>query len=243
MLADEFLAHLRRELAAFDAAIAGDLGVDVPACPGWNVETLVSHVGQVHRFALLQLHAGPGAELNLDRGPAPTTVETLLPWYREGADRLVRTLEATDPDEHRPNWAGAPTALWYFRRMAHEMAVHRWDIQSAHGHAQPIDAVLAADGVDEVGELFIGRVDPAGFGGDRTIHLHSTDDDVDGEWVFTLGDDEITFVHAHEKGDVAARGSASDLLLLLWNRVPRTSLDTFGDDALLDDFVEALSGI
>jgi uncharacterized protein (TIGR03083 family) len=243
VLADEFLVHLRRELAAFEAEVAGDLTADVPACPGWNVETLVSHVGQVHRFALLQLDAGPGADLNLDRGPAPTTVDTLLPWYREGAERLVTTLEATDPDEHRPNWAGAPTAHWYFRRMAQEMGVHRWDIQSAHGRAQPVDALLAADGVDEMGELFIGRVDPSSLGGDRTIHLHATDDGLEGEWVFTLGDDEITFVHAHEKGDVAARGSASDLLLMLWNRVPPTELETFGDDALLGDFVEALSGV
>lgn len=245
MMADVFLDHLRRELAAFEAELDGDLAADVPGCPGWNVETLVSHVGQVHRFALLQLDAGPDAELNLDRGPAPTEIETLIPWYLEGAERLTATLANTDPDEHRPNWAGASTSHWYFRRMAQEMGVHRWDIQSAHDRVQPIDADLAADGIDELGEIFIGRVDASSLGGDRTIHLHATDEGLGdaGEWVFTLGDDEITFVHEHAKGDVAARASASDLLLMLWNRVPRTSAETFGDEALLDQFVDALGGI
>ncbi|HUW04033.1 MAG TPA: maleylpyruvate isomerase family mycothiol-dependent enzyme [Acidimicrobiales bacterium] len=245
MLADTYVEHLRRELSAFEAELDGDLNASVPGCPGWNVETLVSHVGQVHRSALLNLHAGPGAELNLDRGPAPTDVDTLIPWYLEGAERLVTTLEATDPDEHRPNWAGAPTSLWYFRRMAQVMGVHRWDIQSAHGHAEPIDATLAADGIDEVGELFTGRIDPAALGGNRTIHLHATDEGLGdaGEWVFTLGDDEITFVHAHDKGDVAARATASDLLLMLWNRVARGATETFGDEALLDRFLDELSGI
>jgi uncharacterized protein (TIGR03083 family) len=245
MLADTYADHLRRELAAFEAELDGDLAAAVPGCPGWNVETLVSHVGQVHRFALLNLHAGPGADLNLDRGPAPTDVDTLIPWYLEGAERLIDTLANTDPDEHRPNWAGAPTSLWYFRRMAQEMGVHRWDIQSAHGDPEPIDATLAADGVDEVGELFTGRIDPAALGGDRTIHLHATDDGLGdaGEWVFTLGDDEITFVHAHDKGDVAARATASDLLLMLWGRVPRKDTETFGDEALLDQFLAELSGI
>ena len=245
MLADTYVDHLRRELSAFEAELDGDLTAAVPGCPGWNVETLVSHVGQFHRFALLNLHAAPGAELNLDRGPAPADVTTLIPWYLEGAERLVTTLDETDPDEHRPNWAGAPTSLWYFRRVAQEMGVHRWDIQSAYGRADPIDAALAADGIDEVGDLFAGRIDPTALGGDRTIHLHATDEELGdaGEWVFTLGDDGITVVHAHEKGDVAARATASDLLLMLWNRVPRSETETFGDEALLDQFLGELSGI
>ena len=35
----------------------------------------------------------------------------------------------------------------------------------------------------------------------------------------------------HAKGDVAARGSASDLLLFLWGRVPADALEVFGDAA------------
>ena len=44
----------------------------------------------------------------------------------------------------------------------------------------------------------------------------------------------------HAKGDVAARGTASDLLLFLWGRVPATALEVFGDAALLDRFRSAI---
>jgi hypothetical protein len=40
----------------------------------------------------------------------------------------------------------------------------------------------------------------------------------------------------HAKGDVAARGSASDLLLFLWGRVSAERLEVFGDAELLARF-------
>lgn len=243
MEAAVFLDHLRREIVDFTARLDGDLDAEVPTCPAWTVATLVGHVGQVHRFALQQLHAEPGADLVLERGPAPTEHATLLAWFAEGAERLVESLAATDPAEHRPNWAGAPTSHFWFRRMAHEMAVHRVDLETAFGDARPVDAELAVDGVNEFAEVFLGRVDPARLGGDRTVHLHATDDDVEGEWVLTLGDEVISCVQAHEKSDVAARGPASDLLLALWNRRSADDLEVFGDRALLDDFLAALAGM
>ena len=66
-----------------------------------------------------------------------------------------------------------------------------------------------------------------------TIHLHATD--IDGEWLITLGPAGISFEHGHAKGDVALRGTASDLLLWCWNRVPVDDrLEVFGDAAPLD---------
>ena len=55
--------------------------------------------------------------------------------------------------------------------------------------------------------------------GDGTLHLHCTD--VEGEWLVARRDGEVTVTREHAKGDVAARGSASDLFLFLWGRVPR----------------------
>ena len=67
--------------------------------------------------------------------------------------------------------------------------------------------------------------------GDGTVHLHCTD--VDGEWLVARRDGEVTVTAEHAKGDVAARGSASDLLLFLWGRVPADALEVFGDADLL----------
>ena len=50
----------------------------------------------------------------------------------------------------------------------------------------------------------------------------------------------FTVTAEHAKGDVAARGSASDLLLFLWGRVPADSLEVFGDAELLARFRQAI---
>ena len=63
------------------------------------------------------------------------------------------------------------------------------------------------------------------------MHLHCTDtgDDVPGEWLLTLTADGPTVEPVHAKGDVAARGTASDLDLYLWGRVDADALEVFGD--------------
>jgi len=111
----------------------------------------------------------------------------------------------------------------------------RWDAQAASGEPDPIDVDLARDGIDEVLEVFVpNRMQfDALDGGGETIHLHATDAD-DGEWMLTLGSDAVAWERGHAKGDVAARGAMSDLLLLLWSRIPPARLDTFGDTELLN---------
>ena len=64
-----------------------------------------------------------------------------------------------------------------------------------------------------------------------TLHLHRTDGD--GEWLLSSQDDRLVVSHEHARGDAAARGSASDLVLLVWGRRQPT-LEVFGDEAVLD---------
>ena len=54
-----------------------------------------------------------------------------------------------------------------------------------------------------------------------------------GEWTMTFTADGIDFERSHGKAQMAARGSASDLLLLVWNRRP-VRLETFGEPDLLE---------
>jgi predicted lipid carrier protein YhbT len=50
--------------------------------------------------------------------------------------------------------------------------------------------------------------------------------------------DGLVVTQEHGKGDVAARGGASDLLLFLWGRAGLDALEVFGDKALLEDWQE-----
>jgi hypothetical protein len=72
----------------------------------------------------------------------------------------------------------------------------------------------------------------------QTIHLHATDIEA-GEWLLDLQPDQVRWERSHAKGDVAARASASDLLLLLWSRIPPAAVETFGDAGLLSRWQQA----
>ena len=116
------------------------------------------------------------------------------------------------------------------RRMAHETAMHLWDAQQAAGRGPAIEPVLASDGIDEFLDHFLGADDAAeAVGG--SVHLHCTD--VPGEWTVRPQDDGGFLVaREHAKGDAALRGSAGDLLLVLWRRLPLDTIDVVGDAAV-----------
>jgi hypothetical protein len=120
--------------------------------------------------------------------------------------------------------------------MAQETSVHRWDAVGGE-----LDAEMAVDGVDELLELFVPRL-PAERFADTTpasLHLHATD--AEGEWMVHLGPDGVRFEHGHAKGDVALRGTAADLLLWVWNRVPADDrFEVFGDPTPLGSWRTAV---
>jgi uncharacterized protein (TIGR03083 family) len=225
----QYLEFLRTDLDAISATPADALGADVAACPGWTVADLLGHHEGVLRFATAQLQAAPGSEI-VPFDPPEEDVDRVEA-FATAADRLYEELLVVDPTEHRPNWAGAETSAFWFRRMAQEAAVHRWDAQAARTHADPIDTALAVDGVDELCDVFLPHAKRRGITGTgETVHLHATDDPPEGrgEWMFTFGPDGVDVERTHGKGDMAVRGSASDLLLFVWNRRP-IDVQAFGD--------------
>jgi uncharacterized protein (TIGR03083 family) len=212
-----------------DAAEGAGLDAPVPSCPGWLVADLLAHIGRVHRMAAGNVRRAEPEEMWPGEIEIPDAEARLL-WVREGAGELLAALRAASPDA--PAWTfGGPPAVagFWFRRQAHETAVHRVDAELAAGEPTPIDAELAADGVDEMLELFSHRSQPI-VGNDDTIHLHCTD--VEGEWLVRLTPTGLEFERVHAKGDAAARGSATDLLTWLTGRTPIERLEVLGDAAL-----------
>jgi len=241
-----YLDALRGDGSALSRAARGALDAPVPSCPGWSVTDLVAHVGQVHRDKAGIVRTGRATQ-RPPRAQDPTvTGDALLAWYDEGLADLVAVLAAADPDQPTWTWsrhaADARVAFW-LRRMAHETAVHRWDAERATGSPLPIGPpALAADGVDEVLEVWMDDPDdPPYAGAAGTVHLHASD--TPGEWVLRLGaDGGVEVAREHEHADVALRGPASDLDLVLWGRLPASALGPLGDAALLDGFLAWLSG-
>jgi uncharacterized protein (TIGR03083 family) len=227
------------------AACATTVGTDaaVPTCPGWTVRDLLLHLvgGDVWAREIVEEGMrGNVTRVEREERTDPADGDALILEFRTGAQALVDTLAAADPTT--PVWtfsAADRTANFWQRRRAQETAVHRYDVESAASTTTPIDAALAVDGVDEFLRNFLPRLrDPLAAVGDASVHLHSTD--TDGEWLIRQRDGEVVVTDEHAKGDVAVRGTASDLLLFLWGRIPADALEVFGDAALLARVSEAI---
>ena len=230
---EKFLAYIDIDGRALIEAVAAAPAAAVEACPGWTNRDLAKHMGGVYAFVTAQLHAGNPQTRAPSAAPDAPDDGDITTWLRERHHDVLTTLRATSPEAPTWTWVPEKTASFFFRRMAHETAVHRWDAQCAAGTPAPIEAELAIDGVGEVLEVFMqhrprdpGSPYPAG-----SLHLHRTDGE--GEWMLVATGGTLTVTHEHAKGDAAARGSAQDLLLYLWGR-GRERLECHGDDALLD---------
>ena len=200
----DYLAHLRADVDAILAVLhTSDLTEPVGACPGWTLRELVEHLGSVHRWAADIVRTASPSALGEQHG-----ISDLRDWFAAGAEELLETLAAADPDRACWTFTSARTTGFWLRRQALETVVHRWDAERAIGEPSVIDPALAADGVGEVVTLMtprqiaMERIPPL----PATVLLHAVD--TGDEWV--LGDGDPT---------AGVEASAELLLLLLWHRV------------------------
>lgn len=236
-----YVDAIRREGPALvDGARKAGVAADVPSCPEWKVADLLSHLGRIHRYVTRLV-----IERATERGThwsqtEPPPVEERIDWFAQGVSSLADALTDAGAGAECWTWTPDKTAGFWARRMANETAVHRYDAQLAAGAPEPIECDLALDGIDELFALipFWPRADRV-RGNGETLHFHCTDGP--GEWLVRLGADGVVVTAEHAKGDVAARGTASDLLLFLYGRVPAEDLDVFGDGSLLARWRELVS--
>jgi uncharacterized protein (TIGR03083 family) len=236
----DYIAAIRSNTDALaDAAKSAGIDAQVPSCPEWSVSDLLGHMGTVHRWAAMNLDRDPGAEFmrSRDAGIDVPDPAARIEWVREGGAALADALAARSPDDPAWTWAPPHTVRFWHRRQAHETAMHRVDAELAAGAPGPIDAELAADGIDEL----LGIVDTRPWlepirGEGESLHFHCTD--VDGEWTVRLEPDAMLVAREHAKGDVALRGPASALLCWMQGRGPIDALEAHGDRGLLDRWRE-----
>lgn len=245
------------------ASRADRLNHPVPACPDWTFKQLATHVGRGHRWAA-QIVTTRSAEAiptrEVPEGKFPDDPAVQADWVNGGASRVI---DAVREAGAAPVWTlgGVRPAAWWARRRAHEVAVHLADALLALGEDVAVgagtsyrSADLAADGVDE----WLGLV-AAGTGGTademrsraaergagqttgQTLHFHATDDGLDGagEWLVRRAPSGITVEPGHAKADVAVRGPAATLLLVLLRRLPPENVEVLGDRELFAHWLES----
>jgi uncharacterized protein (TIGR03083 family) len=142
-------AHLVAEAALLrTAAAAAAPGARVPTCPAWTVADLLDHVTDTydHKIQSMRLLKDPGDDYRIDRPGTPADR------FDAALADLLAEFDDRGPDSLAHTWYGPDqTVGFWIRRMAHETLVHRADAELAAGTPiSPVDAALAADGIDEM---------------------------------------------------------------------------------------------
>jgi uncharacterized protein (TIGR03083 family) len=220
----------RRALAVI--AADSDLDLSIPGCPDWTLKELLAHVSGASRWMSKCVSEGLAAQQRI-LPPAPDGRDELLDWFHQSIDELLTVLSGTPPDELV--WtpiSGSLGSVWWRRKAALEVAIHRTDAEQALGtNPGSIDPQLALDGIDEYAEEFLPLMLHAVAEPPPVTAVLLSPNDIDDSRTLPLipaGDDT-------DPGDphVEITAAAYQLLLWMWNRLPAGTLSVRGDDTVV----------
>lgn len=242
--------------AAFRTAVASapSLDVQVPTCPEWTLFDLVQHLGEGRSAWAATIAAGPaatGKSAPPDATVAPRDPEAVSAWLSASTQELLDALHDAGPDRGCWTWWGAsqspPTCGAVARHQLQQMAVHTYDAQVTAGTPQPLPDEVALDGIEEF--LFTCVATTSAWPHKPTaFDFHAAEGR---SWRLTVDGDGAhstpipapgTTAVADADGDrdpdaaagVSVHGTASDVVLFLYGRIPADSLRVDGDAGLFD---------
>jgi uncharacterized protein (TIGR03083 family) len=212
-------ANARFANAAAEAVLAHGWAAHVPGCPGWQLRDLVWHLSEVQHF---------WAWVVKTRAPDPSTYgepvrrpdDELLGWLTAQQAELETVLAGADPHMRVWTWAARQDVAFVLRRQLQEATVHAVDAEQVLGHVHPVPTDVGLDGIDEWLEVMVPGALPGGTPpAAHPVVLHAVDADA-----------ERTLFPGTRPFPIAAlTGTAGDLLLTLWRRVPLEVLTVDGD--------------
>ncbi|GAA3275990.1 maleylpyruvate isomerase family mycothiol-dependent enzyme [Dactylosporangium vinaceum] len=219
--------------AAFRAAVdsAPGLAAPVPSCPGWTLADLARHLGEGRRKWAAIVAGDPAPD---EHPPAADP----LAWLDESNRLFKDALLAAGPDRRCWTWwersASPQTSGAVARHQLQEVAVHTYDAQLTAGAPQPLPTAVALDGVDE----FLATCCAGEYSWPhRPVALDYRA--AEGRsWRLGLAADGVTLARDPAgPADATARGSASDLVLALYCRIPMDALVLEGDGGQFDRLI------
>ena len=193
--------------------VAAQIQWDRPVlhCPDWDAAELVRHMGSVVRWQGAIVSTGERVNRRTLEPAPPENPDDLPAWYLAGLSQILRPSRSADPEAATWTFSsvGDQRAGWWLRRLAVEVATHRWDAEHAvtyddQGGAspQPIDGEVAAAGIEEFVVEFLpgllAREDVEGLTG--TLRLHAEDGPTG--WWINLDDGGKAMSKAQVEGEV-----------------------------------------
>jgi uncharacterized protein (TIGR03083 family) len=220
----EYLPVLQKTNCRFDDAATEALlehgwSGPVPGCPGWRLADLVRHLAEVQRFWAWVVRTRAQ-----DPGPYPEPPkhpeDELLGWLAASHAELEAALAAADPGERVWTWAPQQDVAFVLRRQVQEAVVHTVDAEQVLGDVRPIPARVGLDGLDEWLDVMVRGALPDGPPESaHPVLFHVVD----------VGVERTLFPGSRPFPIAALTGTAGDLLLTVWRRVPLEVLTVDGD--------------
>lgn len=253
----ELLRLIDERATAFRAAVASapSLHVQVPTCPEWTLLDLVQHMGDGRLAWAATVAAGPDApEKSAAEGaPAmPQEREAQLAWLAASTQELLEALRDAGPDRGCWTWWGdsqsPQTCGAVARHQLQQFAVHTYDAQLTLGAPKPLPDEVALDGVDEFLSTCCATTAPWPHE-PATVDYHATEgrswrlrlsaDGAQTARIPTPGATSATAAGEHpDSAGVSAWGTAHELVLAMYGRIPLDALKLEGDRRILDLLVE-----
>lgn len=220
----EYLPALRRSNARFaEAAAAGVLAhgwaARVPTCPDWTLADLVWHLAEVQRFWAWVVRTRAQG-LSGYAEPVRHPDDELLGYAAARSAELEAALADADPAERVWTWAPRKDIAFVLRRQTQEATVHTVDVERVLGDVLPIPADVGLDGLGEWLEVMVPAGLPDGPPADAApVVLRAVD----------AGAERTLFAGSRPSPVATLTGTAGDLLLAVWRRVPLDVLTVDGD--------------
>ena len=220
--------NARMDDAAAEALLAHGWSAQVPGCPDWRLNDLVRHVAEVQHFWAWVVRTrapDPSAYPEPPRHPD----DELLGWLDAQHAELETALAGADPAERVWTWAAQQDVAFVLRRQLHEAVVHTVDVEQVLGDIRPVPTSVGLDGLDEWLDVIVPAALPDGPpGGAHPVTLRAVD----------AGVERTLFAGSRPFPIAALIGTAGDLLLSVWRRIPLEVLTVEGDglqaEAMID---------
>jgi uncharacterized protein (TIGR03083 family) len=215
------------------------LAVAVPSCPGWRLSDLVEHQAMVyaHKVRVMADNAWPDpwppAELK-DREP--------VEFLREAKDDLFQEFARHDVTEQTTTFGDDTTIMFWVRRMALEVAVHRTDAELAHDAVTTVPDDLSVDGIDEILQVMLhGNWAEWGVKTEHPVDAAIAVEAGGHRWRCDAHADVVTVVPGSAgTADATVSGSPREVFMWLWGRAGDDELTFAGAHAALAEFRQRL---